>query len=92
MRYINSVLGIGIFLLILPFLGFPSVWKTFFILIIGFWMCGMSFSMLALAKAPAIKHKKHTRKLHVGVTHLEPIPEIKEMPVYNNPNEQNPAL
>ncbi|MES2087698.1 MAG: hypothetical protein V4467_01750 [Patescibacteria group bacterium] len=92
MRYINSVLGIGIFLIVLPALGFPSAWKSFFLLALGLWLLAMSFSMRSV-RATSVKHKRTSKKIHVVATAPEPVVEIKQPEVFvSNSNEQSPTV
>jgi hypothetical protein len=39
MKHANSILGIGIVLVLIPILGFPPTWNRFFIIILGLCLC-----------------------------------------------------
>jgi len=39
MKHANSILGIGIVLVLIPTLGFPPAWNRFFIIILGLCLC-----------------------------------------------------
>ncbi len=45
MRYIRSVFGFGVWIFVLPFLGFPTVWKTVLFALSGVGLCYLSFLM-----------------------------------------------
>jgi len=42
MQKINTILGIGIAIVIIPLLGFPSWWRDVSIIILGLWICGIA--------------------------------------------------
>lgn len=44
MKSINNSFWVGIVIIILPFLGLPSLWKTILFALIGLWLCFSSFS------------------------------------------------
>ena len=75
MKYINSVLAIGIILIFIPVLGFPIVWKNVLMIALGIWLCGMSFSM-RYYKPPVNKPKKRVTKKHATV---DSIAEVKNI-------------
>lgn len=52
---------LGIALVILPFLGFPSAWKTFFMLVMGLFLVSLSFTT-SLRKRTSGKKYPRTKK------------------------------
>jgi len=40
MRNTKSIFGVGVVLILMPLLGFPTGWKNFFITLCGLWLCG----------------------------------------------------
>lgn len=60
MKHANSILGIGIVLVLIPMLGFPPTWNRFFIVVLGLCLCFMvvreKYGDKMLARL--FKHKK----------------------------------
>jgi len=58
------VFSIGFVLLLMPFLGFPPLWKNFFSVIFGLTLIGLSFSVAAKRRASVrrVKRIKETNK------------------------------
>lgn len=52
---------LGIVLIVLPFLGFPSAWKTFFMVVIGLFLVSLSFTT-SLRKRTSGKKYPRTKK------------------------------
>ena len=52
--------GIGLWLIVLPFLGFPGAWKTFFVMVSGFLVGVASFLEVIQRRE---KDKKDNRSL-----------------------------
>lgn len=76
MKYINTVLGIGIALIIIPVLGFPIFWRNIMVVILGISLCYTSFSM-RYYKPPVVKAKrKSTKKHHHTAEVTSSVPEV----------------
>lgn len=89
------VLGIGIFLFCMPFLGFPSRWEFFFQIIFGIVLVAVSFSSTIKRRA-AIRKPRRKRELYdanlqntssssASVSNTTPLPED------GSPQEETPT-
>lgn len=76
---------IGIFVFLIPFLGFPSSWKTFFVIICGLVLVGLSLK-ITLPKKGVIKKIRRKDKTTPVFTENSPIPKIEDIIV---PSDQN---
>lgn len=54
----KSTFFLGIFIFLIPFLGFPSVWKSAFVIISGIFLVLMSVKISLPKKSSRIKSKK----------------------------------
>lgn len=62
MRFANKILTAGVLIIVLPFLGLPSVWKNFLLFIIGVWLCFIFFSIRH--GVPRGKKNSQARRAH----------------------------
>ncbi|MDQ5949282.1 MAG: hypothetical protein QG589_408 [Patescibacteria group bacterium] len=71
---------LGLFILALPFLGFPSSWKTFFLVISGLYIIAGTIK-ITLPRRGAIKKLRKKEKItpvfmeNAPIEHGNPIPE-----------------
>lgn len=85
------VLSIGTFLLLMPFLGFPSRWEFFFQIIFGIILILVSFSSAikrrAAARKPRRKRELYNSIASESVAETTPVSEIitsEELPQETN--------
>lgn len=69
-------LSVGIFIFILPFLGFPSFWKTLFIMLCGFFLIASSLKI----SIPKKSAKRPRRKDKVTPVFVENSPVFPRRP------------
>jgi len=56
----KRTLILGICILLIPFLGFPSAWKTFFVLLVGLVLVSLSVQISIPRKIPRRTRRKET--------------------------------
>ena len=61
MKHGGSIFVIGIILVIMPLLGFPAIWKNFFVMAAGLWLCGIVLTCLKRHQAKKTQHKRESR-------------------------------
>jgi len=95
MKYRNSILGIGIAIVLIPMLGFPPVWSRFIIVILGLWLC----AIVVLEKYGQNFVRKIPKRERKPVRKISPSPEIEtevvgvsEISETTNTNDQNQTV
>ncbi|GEM_PF-4673763 len=104
MRHINTILGIGIALVLMPALGFPAAWKSFILVVLGLWLCGITVSV-RYARQSRGENKRNPKKSHApkgilvenkttsNLANLTESPERTEFPVSpDTTHEQTPTV
>jgi len=76
MRRVKTILGIGIALILIPALGFPPAWRSFLLILLGLWLCGLAVSMRRAWQFDR-KTAEPVKKLFVRTT---PSVDSKKMP------------
>lgn len=74
----NRTLFLGIFLLLILFLGFPSSWKTFFVVISGLYLIVSSLKISLPKKGVAKKIRKKEKATPVFVEN-SPITKMEDI-------------
>lgn len=79
---------IGIFIFLIPFLGFPSSWKTFFTIVAGLFLAVSSLK-ITLPKRNVVKKVRRKEKVTPVFTENSPMPKIEDIvpPVVQNKEE-----
>jgi len=44
MKHTNTIFAVGAFFMLMPFLGFPTAWKNFFVFFLGLLLCWLVIS------------------------------------------------
>lgn len=70
----KSTFFLGVFIFLIPFFGFPNVWKNAFTIIAGMIAIGLSVKFSVPKKNPRTKSKKEK----VTQVYVENVPQYKE--------------
>jgi uncharacterized membrane protein len=89
---------LGIALVILPFLGFPSAWKTFLMIIIGLFLISLSFTTSLRKRTSGKKYPRTKKDIPGGqiskgdaVSVVSSSKKIEEVVVEEKENASTPA-
>jgi len=81
----RTVLFIGLFLFLIPFLGFPSKWEAFFQIVFGIVLMAVSFSSTIKRRAAV---RKPRRKREIETTSvIASVPPLSQVITQDNSTE-----
>jgi len=66
----KSTFFLGIFIFVIPFLGFPTAWKTAFIILSGLFLVGLSIKIVIPKKSKLIRPRKKEKVTPVFVENM----------------------
>ncbi|KKU68881.1 MAG: hypothetical protein UX89_C0001G0072 [Parcubacteria group bacterium GW2011_GWA2_47_16] len=92
MKHTGAIFVIGIILIIMPFLGFPVVWKNIFIFAIGLWLCGIVITRLKRHQPKKNSSKKESRNSSVTLAPNKIPPEPFKESLSEDIHDQPPTV
>ncbi|MDO8482935.1 MAG: hypothetical protein Q7S86_03905 [bacterium] len=92
MKHGGSIFVIGIILVIMPLLGFPAIWKNFFVSAAGLWLCGIVIMRLKRHQTKKISHKKESRYSAVAPVPDQTSSESSKETLSENTYDKSPQI
>lgn len=92
MRHGGTIFIIGLVLMVMPLIGFPAVWKSFFITVSGLWLCGIVFSARFSRHQPKVSQKTESRYSDITFVENKVAVESLGKAVSDNIHDQPPKV
>ena len=92
MKHGGTIFAIGIILIVMPLLGFPAVWKNFFVTAAGLWLCGMVLMRLKRHQPKKMSTKKESRYSSTTLVENKISPEPFKETLSEDTHDQSPKV
>lgn len=93
MKYAKIIFGIGLALIIIPFLGLPSSSSKFFVALLGAWLCAIVLSVKYMRRVTVHASPRHEASIIKTVAPtVSDQPVVSQNPPSSTPNDHSPTV